>query len=119
LSRSIGQHYENHALDYLKQQGLKLLIKNFHVKGGEIDLVMYEGHTLVFIEVRYRAHLAFGGSIESVTLTKQRRLIFAAQCFLQRYNQLTLPPCRFDLFAIGPTSADISWIKSAFSTHLH
>ena len=107
-----GQDGEDDALRYLQQQGLTLRERNFHCKGGEIDLVMQERDTLVFVEVRKRAQPHFGGAAASITAGKRRRLILAAQVYLQRYKMP--PPCRFDVIAIdGP---DLTWLKNAIET---
>ncbi|MCP3669207.1 MAG: YraN family protein, partial [Gammaproteobacteria bacterium] len=53
-TRKIGTEAEDLALEYLKQQGLTLLNRNYHCRRGEIDLIMQDGNFLVFVEVRYR-----------------------------------------------------------------
>jgi putative endonuclease len=104
-----GQAGEDQALAHLQKNGHCLVERNFRCKGGEIDLVMREGGTLVFVEVRKRAGNAYGGAAASVTPRKQRRLIIAAQVYLQRYR---MPPaCRFDVVAIDGTVID--WLKNA------
>ncbi|MGE5649426.1 YraN family protein [Noviherbaspirillum sp. UKPF54] len=104
-----GQAAEDAALAYLQQQGLKLLQRNFRCKGGEIDLILQQQDTLVFVEVRKRADARFGGAAASITASKQARLILAAQVFLQRYR--VPPSCRFDVVAFEGTH--LSWIKNA------
>lgn len=104
-----GQDGEDHALKHLLKHGLVLLERNFLCKGGEIDLVMKEHDTLVFVEVRKRAASRFGGAIASITPAKQRRLTIAAQVYLQRYKMP--PPCRFDVIAID--SGELNWLKNA------
>lgn len=100
---------EDDALAHLQRHGLMLVERNFHCKGGEIDLVMQERGTLVFVEVRKRADRSHGGAAASVTAAKQARLITAAQLYLQRYTMP--PPCRFDVVAIDGTT--ITWLKNA------
>ena len=103
-----GRAGEDEALAHLETQGLTLVQRNFRCKGGEIDLVMKEGASLVFVEVRKRADMRHGGAAASVTAGKQRRLISAAQLFLQRYK---MPPaCRFDVVAIE--GGRIDWLKN-------
>ncbi|HEX2530584.1 MAG TPA: YraN family protein [Burkholderiaceae bacterium] len=105
-----GQAGEDGALAYLRQQGLVLLERNFCCKGGEIDLIMQDGAAmLVFVEVRKRADARHGGAAASVTAAKQRRLIVAAQIYLQRYT--TPPACRFDVVAIDGEA--LTWLKNA------
>jgi putative endonuclease len=104
-----GAAGEDLALEYLQQKGWSLVERNFRCKGGEIDLVMQDKATLVFVEVRKRAASRFGDAAASVTPRKQARLIIAAQVFLQRYRQW--PPCRFDVIAID--DIELSWIPNA------
>lgn len=104
-----GQAGEDAALNYLQREGLTLVTRNFRCKGGEIDLIMQEKNTLIFIEVRKRADARHGGAAASVTSAKQRRLIAAAHIYLQRYK---MPPaCRFDVVAIDGEA--LNWIKNA------
>ena len=60
---SAGQAAETQALKYLQGQGLQLLTRNWRCKGGELDLVMLDADTVVFVEVRYRLHADFGGAL--------------------------------------------------------
>lgn len=104
-----GEAAEDHALRWLQARGLDLVERNFRCKAGEIDLILREGQTLVFVEVRQRADRRFGGAAASVTPAKQRRLLLAAQFYLQRLR--TSPPCRFDVVAID--GGELSWLKNA------
>jgi len=103
-----GRLAEDAALAYLQQQGLQLVQRNFLCKGGELDLIMRDGHSLVFVEVRQRSSASFGGALASITPAKQRRMVLAAQIFLQR--QQKLPACRFDAVAIE--GSQINWIRN-------
>jgi putative endonuclease len=105
----LGEAAEDHALHWLQARGLDLVERNFRCKAGEIDLILREGQTLVFVEVRQRADPRFGGAAASVTPAKQRRLLLAAQFYLQRLR--TSPPCRFDVVAID--GGALSWLKNA------
>jgi len=104
----LGRLGEDRALAHLSAAGLVLVERNFLCKAGEIDLIMRHGAHLVFVEVRRRAGSRYGGAAASVTPAKQRRLIHAAQFYLQRYR--SLPPCRFDLVAID--GEKLSWIQN-------
>jgi putative endonuclease len=112
-TKQAGDAAEDRALDWLIGQGLKLVARNYrtpHRGGGEIDLVMREGATLVFVEVRKRASREFGGAAASVGALKQRRIVFAARHFVMRWPEP--PPCRFDV--VGVEGARIEWLKAAF-----
>jgi putative endonuclease len=104
-----GQAGEDAALAYLQQQGLALVMRNFRCKSGEIDLIMQDQGSLVFVEVRKRASGDFGGAAASITPAKQRRLLRTAQYYLLRYR--TQPACRFDVIAID--GERMTWLKNA------
>ncbi len=90
------------------------MARNQHAKGGELDLVMRHGDTLVFVEVRHRADSRHGHPLETITATKQRRLIRAARFYLTR-NRLSCP-CRFDALAVTgtPPALHYEWVPGAF-----
>lgn len=95
-----GKQAEILALNYLKAQGLKPLQQNFHCRFGEIDLIMQEKNAIIFIEVKYRQHNAFGGGLAAITPSKQRKLRLTASHYLQRYQPHSDMPCRFDALVI-------------------
>ena len=108
-----GTGVEDFACAYLERSGLRLLARNFRCRRGEIDLIMQDGEYLVFVEVRYRKHDAFGSAAETVSSAKQARIITTASYFLQR--QRREPPCRFDVVAVGGKAPHrIEWIRGAF-----
>lgn len=111
-SRQFGQEKEQHACKYLIKHGLKLLVQNYCCKLGEIDLIMQDRETLVFIEVRYREQNDYGCGLESVTRAKQRKIIRTAQHYLLTSRKQHLP-CRFDVIACTKNQK-INWIKDAF-----
>ncbi len=109
-----GSTAENLACQYLETRGLVLVARNVRYRGGELDLIMREGETLVFVEVRSRRQSSYGTPAETVTPIKQQRLIHAASLYLQR-QALDLP-CRFDVVAIlqDGSAPRIDWIRDAF-----
>lgn len=117
--RLFGQLQENVAKCYLQQQGLCLIKQNFSSRFGEIDLIMLDGKTLCFIEVKYRSSHKFGGAAVSVTSSKQRKIIRTAQFFLTRFPQYQSLNMRFDTLFISKSQAQtaedtVNWIKGAF-----
>jgi putative endonuclease len=104
-----GQRWEQVAQAHLVGHGLRLVEANFRCKGGEIDLVMRDRDTLVFVEVRQRAGRGHGGAAASITPAKIRRLVRAAQYYLMRFAQT--PPCRFDVVAID--GGQLEWLRNA------
>ncbi|CAM3553995.1 YraN family protein [Parendozoicomonas haliclonae] len=114
-----GYDAENQALAHLLSEGLKLRERNYACKLGELDLVMQEQETIVFVEVRYRNGEKFGSAAESVHHQKQKRLCNTAQHYLQTFKLTDRFPCRFDTITIQPASPPdkgnkVSWIKNAF-----
>ncbi|WP_461422833.1 YraN family protein [Ketobacter sp.] len=112
-----GNQAENLARQHLTKAGLNFCVANFQCKTGEIDLVMKDGSTLVFVEVRYRADTELGSPLETVTSSKQRKLIRTASFFLQQHFGDRWPSCRFDVVGIsGPLDGapTIDWVKAAF-----
>jgi len=115
-TRQRGHHWEQVAESFLNKKGLRTLQRNYQARSGEIDLVMQDGSTLVFAEVRYRKHGRHGTGADSVTRTKQQRIISAAQRFLQFHPNDSFRPCRFDVVSIGTEDGRIllKWIRNAF-----
>jgi putative endonuclease len=117
--QTAGREAEACALQHLQQHDLQLITRNWSCKRGELDLVMLDGDTVVFVEVRYRRHSGWGGALESVDSRKQEKLILAAQSFLQSESQWADSPCRFDVVAINgdPGNAPaLNWLKNAFDS---
>lgn len=115
-TRQHGQQWEKAAESYLCQQGLKLLERNFSSRFGEIDLIMQDAGTLVFVEVRYRKSTLRGSGAETVTKQKQGRLSRTAGWYLAKYPARAEQYCRFDVISIDSQQTDpcVSWIKNAF-----
>lgn len=113
-TKQVGDAAEEQALRHLQRAGLRLLERNYRTPGrggGEIDLILRDGDgTLVFVEVRRRASARQGGAAASVSVTKQRRIIFAARHYLLRWG--APPPCRFDVVALEPQG--LVWLQAAF-----
>lgn len=107
-----GQTAETQACHHLQQQGLTLIERNYLCRLGEIDLIMKEGQSLIFVEVRYRSSNHFGGAAASVDPRKQSKLINTASHYLQQHPALAQHPARFDVIAITPTT--LEWIRDAF-----
>lgn len=108
--------WERLAARHLQQQGLKLITGNYRTKAGELDLVMQDLQTLVFVEVRYRRHDGWASAEESVTLSKQRKIRKAAAQYLQQQKLTDKVDCRFDVVAINGTLTPprVNWIQNAF-----
>jgi putative endonuclease len=114
---SVGQKTEQLAAEYLIAKALVLRDRNFKNRQGEIDLIMQEQATIVFVEVKYRKNASFGGAISAITTRKQQKIKQCAAFYLQQlglneYNT----PCRFDVITLqGDVCApQITWLKNAF-----
>ena len=113
-----GQQAELIAREYLMRAGLTFIAANTRGGGGEIDLIMRDQSTLVFVEVRLRRNQHFASASESVNNSKQRKLIRAAQHYLQREKLTDKVACRFDVVALQSLDSEQQpeWIKNAFGT---
>lgn len=112
-SQNKGQAYEEAVGHWLTARGLQLICRNYRCRHGEIDLVMRQAQTLVFVEVRYRQNRRHGGALASVTAAKQRKIRMTAQHYLaaQQLNE-SRQSCRFDVVAID--DGEMHWLPNAF-----
>lgn len=110
-----GKLAEALAACFLERHGLVVLARNFRCRGGEIDLVCRDRKSLVFVEVRLRRNAAYGGAGASVTVSKQRRIVLAAQHYLAAHARAE-SDCRFDCVLLdGLSEANIEWVRDAFA----
>lgn len=113
LRQRIGAAAEELAARHLLARGLRIIERNYRIRGGEIDLIARDDRELVFVEVRLRTRADFGGAAASITPTKQRRLILAAQHYLQEHGE---QDCRFDCVLLNALDANaIEWVQGAFA----
>ena len=109
--RETGTQYEERAAEYLIAQNYQILVRNYRIRPGEIDIIARDGTVLVFIEVKYRKNDESGNPLEAVDIRKQRKIIKVARYYLyqKKYGDV---PCRFDV--IGICGSHIEHIKDAF-----
>ncbi|MCR5418581.1 MAG: YraN family protein [Lachnospiraceae bacterium] len=110
--RSIGTGCEKLAGAYLSSRGVRIVAQNFRVRQGEIDLIGYDGETLVFFEVKYRKSANRGLPQEAVDYRKQAQIVKVAAYYRNRYRIPEDAPQRFDVIAILGEKTE--WIKNAF-----
>lgn len=109
--RQQGKKFEYYARIFLEKQGLKFIASNQNFKCGELDLIMKDEETFVFVEVRQRKNAHFGSAIESVDWQKQQRWLNSASLWLNQFDlSLEDADCRFDLIAFGENINDIEWL---------
>ncbi|MBF7142801.1 MULTISPECIES: YraN family protein [Pseudomonas] len=114
-----GQQAEAWAERHLCEHGLTVIARNWRCREGELDLVMLDSDTVVFAEVRYRAHHQWGGALGSIDRRKQARVITAAQRFLLQAPAWAEHPCRFDIIALegyDVNAPGLTWLKDAFAS---
>lgn len=114
--RAAGDLFERRARAELERAGLSCLAQNFNTRYGELDLVMMEGNTIVFIEVRRRNSALQGDAAASITLSKQAKLVKAAELWLAAHPSQAIHNCRFDVIAYdGPLETlRTTWLRGAF-----
>ena len=112
-----GHITESFAEQHLSKQGLILIERNFHSRQGEVDLIMLDGNTYVFVEVKYRKSKGFGGAIAAISASKQKKVkhcitFYLHQRGLNEYNT----PCRIDVVTLEGdiVQPQVTWLKNAF-----
>jgi putative endonuclease len=118
--KDLGDYFEQSAEDFLVANGMAVIGRNYRCRAGEIDLIARHDQYLVFVEVRARSNKRYASAAASVDKRKQQRLVRSAQHFLQRNQQLSNFPCRFDVITFEPRQSPAEqsprWIRGAFST---
>ena len=115
-NKILGARGEERAVRYLKKRGYKILVKNYQLKCGEIDIIARYKDMLCFIEVKTRTSKAFGSPADAVTPAKQRQIKRAAQCYLKEKGLLE-KIVRFDVVSIIDDRAgkeEVDLIEDAF-----
>lgn len=110
-----GEQAETLVADFLLGQGLRIAVRNYRCRHGEIDLIAREGTTVVFVEVRSRASEAYGGAAASITAAKRGKLLKTARHYLAGASPL--PPCRFDAVLVTGNPPRIEWIRNAIEDY--
>ena len=113
-----GRQAEDLALRYLQKQDLTLLERNFRSRFGEIDLIMRQNNTIIFVEVRARKTAAFLHPAESVDYRKRDKIRKTSQVYMHKTAAWNRFDMRFDVIALtgsmGSPGMKIDWIKAAF-----
>ena len=110
--RKIGSNNESIAIEYLKQNGYKILDKNFFTSIGEIDIIAKNDDYYVFIEVKYRKSSKYGLGYEAVNKKKQNTIMKVAEFYMYKNKIPFDSKVRFDVVSIDNDSINI--FKNAF-----
>ena len=115
--KELGNIGEEMALRYLENIGYKLITKNFRIRTGEIDIIMTDNETLVFVEVRTKTSDFFGSPEATINFKKRQKILNTARYFLHSHHNFQNRECRFDIIAIvmrKGKDANIKHITNAF-----
>jgi len=99
-SAAVGASGERIAALLLENAGCRIVARNWHCRGGELDLVALDGETLVCVEVRVRTGVAHGSAAESVVGVKTKRVLHAVAAFLDAHTEHAERIVRIDVVAI-------------------
>jgi putative endonuclease len=111
-----GKSAEKKAAYYLKTKGYQLIAQNFSCRMGEIDLIMLDCKTVIFVEVRQRKSALYGTAAQSITPQKRIKLLKTSALFLQMNTQYKNYDCRFDVVAFDGENDTMQWIPNAFGS---
>ena len=110
--RAVGGEKEEIAVNYLKENGVEIILRNFSGRNGEIDIIGDDGKTLVFIEVKYRKNSSMGSAEESISKSKMKKIYLTAVEYIRKNSSIAERNMRFDVIAIN--GEKINWIKNSF-----
>ena len=97
--QTLGKAGEDLACRELERRGYAIVARRYRAHRGELDIIARDGATLVFVEVKAREDLRFGGGAEAITAVKRRRMARVALDYMARHHVVDCP-CRFDVVAI-------------------
>jgi len=115
--QTLGRKGEELARRFLEKNGFVVLEQNYRTRSGEIDLIVWDGETLVFVEVKTRSSRQYGHPFEAVTARKRAQLTKVAQEYLSR-NSLYDQPARFDVVSVLANGKPvIELVRNAFEVN--
>lgn len=129
VAAQLGCWAEKAALNLMQQQGFEGVATNFHSRYGELDLIVQRDQELIFVEVKARAKTQYAHAIESISYSKQKKMVRTAFCFLEKHPEFEACYCRFDVicfdfnqqfsknlqYDFGEYPYDVQWIENAFT----
>jgi len=117
ISQQLGKWAEQQALALLQHHGFQLVQANYHSRYGEIDLIVQHDQELVFVEVKARASTDYANALESISLSKQRKMMKTALHFLQNHEEFQHFFCRFDVICFDFNQHFAKTIQHDFSQY--
>ena len=116
--RELGVLGEDIASNFLKANGVEIIIRNYFTKFGEIDIIGIEKKTIIFIEVKLRKSFKYGEPLESINSKKLMRIKNSADFFLSENSLFDSYDCRFDIVCLAYSKVTktfkIEWFKNQF-----
>ena len=109
--RKIGSCYEKAASFFLQKKGCRLLDTNFRSRAGEIDIIVEDGRTIVFVEVKFRSGRFYGRGEEHVDRRKQQTIVRVAEYYLLTHG-LWDRCCRFDVISIDGSGTVTHYVNA-------
>lgn len=111
-----GKLAEELAANYLAEQKIKLITRNFHCRFGEIDLIGLDNEILLFIEVRYRKDEHYLAAVETIDKHKCKKIVTTSKYYLNKHRKYQSYYCRYDVITLTGAldKPVIEWIKNAF-----
>lgn len=109
----LGKNGEDIAVLFFKEKGYEIVERNWHCRGGEIDLIARKGNEMRFVEVKTRSNIVFGYPEESVTRAKAQKMMFAMQEYLHEKQIKTYAHLDVFVVLITNTEFETKWIPDA------
>ena len=110
--RKVGDGYEDIVVEIAKSHGMQILSKNFRTRYAEIDIIVKDGDTIAFVEVKYRSSNISGNGFNAVNITKQKHISKCALAYISKEHLPLDNKYRFDVVAISKNK--YKWMKNAF-----
>ncbi len=113
-SMSSGEIGEFLACVFLKNNGYRIIGKNFRTRFGEIDIIAEDNKTICFVEVKSRSYTSYGLPEESVDSRKQEKIVKTALAYITT-NDITSTDMRFDIVSVDLKKRQCTLIRNAFN----
>ena len=91
---------------YLLDAGYTILERNFRTRSGEVDIIVVEGGTIAFCEVKSWERMPISGLEQALSRRKQGRILRTSLCYLQQHPDLRRLQPRYDVLFISPDGVE-------------